>query len=83
MFFFHFCNFGRRPHFLDNEVTQTVTQTGQKSARRRHFRLRAFLLFREIFRSLQRRRQDLFHGPGSLFLGCRSYVGVGIQGEAR
>ena len=25
-----FCNFGGRPHFLDTEVTQTVTQTGQK-----------------------------------------------------
>ena len=25
-----FCNFGGRPHFLDTEVTQTVTHTGQK-----------------------------------------------------
>ncbi len=30
MIFFHFCNFFGRPHFLDTEVTQTVTQTGQK-----------------------------------------------------
>ena len=28
--FFHFCNFFGRPHFLDTEVTQTVTHTGQK-----------------------------------------------------
>ena len=54
----------------------------KKSARRRHFRLRVFLLFREIFRSLQRRRHDLFHGPGSLLLGrCRD-VGVSVQGES-
>ena len=26
-----FCNFGGRPHFLDTEVTQTVTHTGQKT----------------------------------------------------
>ena len=32
VFFFHFCNFGRRPRFLDTWVTQTVTQTGQKNA---------------------------------------------------
>ena len=30
VFFFHFCNFFGRPHFLDTGVTQTVTQTGQK-----------------------------------------------------
>ena len=31
--------------------------------------------------SLQRRHQDLFHGPGSLLLGrCRD-VGVSVQGE--
>ena len=28
--FFHFCNFFGRPHFLDTEMTQTVTHTGQK-----------------------------------------------------
>ena len=30
VFFFAFCNFFGRPHFLDTGVTQTVTQTGQK-----------------------------------------------------
>ena len=39
VFFFAFCNFFGRPHFLDTGLTQTVTQTGQKRARRRCFRL--------------------------------------------
>ena len=30
VFFLLFCNFFGRPYFLDTEVTQTVTQTGQK-----------------------------------------------------
>ena len=30
VFFSAFCNFGGRPHFLDTEVTQTVTHTGEK-----------------------------------------------------
>ena len=39
------------------------------------------MLFGEILESLQRRHQDLFHGPGSLLLGrCRD-VGVSVQGE--
>ena len=36
----------------------------------------------EIFRSLQRRRQNLLHGPGRFLLGRRGDVGVGVQGEA-
>ena len=49
MFFFHFCNFGRRPRFPDTGVTQTVTQTGQKCALAQLFRAKAFLLFGIIF----------------------------------
>ena len=64
-------------------MTQTVTQTGKKCALAQLFRAKAILLFGIIFSLSDCRRQDLFHGPGSLFLGCRSYVGVGIQGEAR
>ena len=31
VFFFAFCNFFGRPHFLDTGVTQTMTQMGQKT----------------------------------------------------
>ena len=76
-----FCNFGGRPHFLDTEVTQTVTHTGKKRARRRCFRLRVLLLLGEILGNLQRCRQDSFHGLGRLLLGRRGDVGIGVQGE--
>ena len=36
----------------------------------------------EIFRSLQRRRQNLLHGPGRFLLGRRGDVCVGVQREA-
>ena len=81
MFFFHFCNFGRRPRFPDTGVTQTVTQTGQKCALAQLFRAKAFLLFGIIFPLSDCRRQDLLHGPGRLLLGRRGDVGVGVQGK--
>jgi len=43
--FFHFCNFFGRPHFLDTEVTQTVTQTGQKIGPEAAFPPPGFLSF--------------------------------------
>ena len=79
--FFHFCNFFGRPHFLDTEVTQTVTHTGQKCTLAQLFRAKAFLLFGIIFPLSDCRRQDLLHGPGRLLLGRRGDVGVGVQGK--
>ena len=80
--FFHFCNFGRRSHFLDTGVTQTVTHTGQKTGPEAGTPPPGLRAFGEILESLQRRHQDLFHGPGSLLLGrCRD-VGVSVQGES-
>ena len=40
-----FCNFGGRPHFLDTEVTQTVTHTGQKTCPEAVFSPPGFLTF--------------------------------------
>ena len=45
VFFFHFCNFFGRPHFLDTGVTQTVTQTGQKIGPEAVFSPPGFLSF--------------------------------------
>ena len=45
VFFFHFCNFFGRPHFLDTGVTQTVTQTGQKMCPEAVFSPPGFLSF--------------------------------------
>ena len=45
VFFFHFCNFGRRPRFPDTGVTQTVTQTGQKIGPEAAFPPPGFLSF--------------------------------------
>ena len=82
MFFFHFCNFGRRPRFPDTGVTQTVTQTGQKCALAQLFRAKAFLLLRDYFSCSEDRCQDFLHGPGRLLLGRCGDMGIGVQGEA-
>ena len=68
------------PHFLDTGVTQTMTQMGQKRARRRKYRLRTFPLSGKIF-CLQCCRQDPFHGFCCLLLGCCCDMGISVQGE--
>ena len=45
VFFLLFCNFFGRPYFLDTEVTQTVTHTGQKTCPEAVFPPPGFLTF--------------------------------------
>ena len=61
--FFHFCNFGGRPHFLDTGVTQTVTHTGQKIGPEAVFPPPGPLAFRRDFGELTAPPSGLFPWP--------------------
>ena len=77
--FLPFCNFLGRPYFPDTGLTQTVTQTGQKTCSEAVLPPPGCRLFQGTSEGVC---QDLFHGPGGLLLGRCGDMGIGVQGEA-